>query len=65
VPEVLLSGDHARIARWRREQSLERTFHRRPDLLKTVELSPKDRQFLEKLTHQGENSEKENPFPEA
>lgn len=65
VPELLLSGDHARIARWRQEQSLERTFHRRPDLLKTVELSPKDRQFLEKLTHQGENSEKEDHFPDA
>jgi len=33
VPEVLLSGDHARIARWRREQSLERTRKRRPELL--------------------------------
>lgn len=35
VPEVLLSGDHARIERWRREQALERTRQRRPDLLKT------------------------------
>ena len=34
VPEVLLSGDHARIAEWRREQSLQRTRQRRPDLLK-------------------------------
>jgi len=33
VPEVLMSGDHARIAKWRREQSLERTRARRPDLL--------------------------------
>jgi tRNA (guanine37-N1)-methyltransferase len=36
VPEVLLSGDHARIAKWRKEQQLERTLLRRPDLLKTV-----------------------------
>lgn len=36
VPEVLLSGDHARIAKWRLEQQLERTALRRPDLLKTV-----------------------------
>ena len=34
VPEVLLSGDHAKIARWRREQALSRTRERRPDLLK-------------------------------
>ncbi len=36
VPEVLLSGDHAKIAAWRRQQSLERTQQRRPDLLKTT-----------------------------
>lgn len=42
VPEVLKSGDHARIARWKREQSLRRTAERRPDLLDNVELDPKD-----------------------
>jgi tRNA (guanine37-N1)-methyltransferase len=36
VPEVLLSGDHAKIAAWRREQALERTRDRRPDLLKSL-----------------------------
>ncbi len=46
VPEVLLSGDHARIARWRREQSLLRTLERRPDLLRKAELSAADRKFL-------------------
>ena len=46
VPEILLSGDHARIARWRREQALLRTWLRRPDLLDKANLSPKDRQFL-------------------
>jgi tRNA (guanine37-N1)-methyltransferase len=47
VPPVLLSGDHARIARWRREQSLLRTLARRPDLLDKAELSEEDRQFLQ------------------
>ena len=46
VPYVLLSGDHARIARWRREQSLLRTLERRPDLLQKAELSAADRKFL-------------------
>jgi tRNA (guanine37-N1)-methyltransferase len=46
VPEILLSGDHARIARWRREQALLRTWLRRPDLLDKADLFPKDRQFL-------------------
>ena len=46
VPEILLSGDHGRIARWRREQALLRTWLRRPDMLDKADLSPKDRQFL-------------------
>lgn len=46
VPEVLLSGNHAEIARWRRRQALERTFFRRPDLLETAPLSPEDRRIL-------------------
>lgn len=49
VPEVLVSGDHARVARWRREQSLLRTWQRRPDLLATAALSEEDRRYLEKL----------------
>lgn len=49
VPEVLLSGDHARIDRWRREQSLRRTWERRPDLLEQADLSPEDRAYLEFL----------------
>ncbi len=49
VPAVLLSGDHARIARWRREQSLLRTWQRRPDLLAKALLSPQDRAFLARL----------------
>ena len=49
VPDVLLSGDHARVARWRREQALLRTRQRRPDLLKTAQLSKQDLEFLERL----------------
>lgn len=46
VPEVLLSGDHAKIARWRREQSLLRTLQRRPDILEKAKLSKSDLKFL-------------------
>jgi tRNA (guanine37-N1)-methyltransferase len=49
VPEVLLSGNHAAIARWRREQALRRTFERRPDLLAQADLTPQDRAFLARL----------------
>jgi tRNA (guanine37-N1)-methyltransferase len=49
VPEVLLSGDHARIAAWRRRQALARTLQRRPDLLEHAELSPDDRRILAEL----------------
>lgn len=48
VPEVLLSGHHARINAWRRKQSLLRTAQRRPDLLRNVELSSEDLEFLRK-----------------
>jgi tRNA (guanine37-N1)-methyltransferase len=46
VPEVLTSGDHALIARWRREQALLRTWQRRPDLLANAPLTQDDRDFL-------------------
>lgn len=46
VPEILLSGDHQRIASWRRQQALLRTRQRRPDLLKEAKLSDSDRAFL-------------------
>ena len=47
VPEVLLSGNHAAIARWRRKQALGRTWDRRPDLVDEKSLSTEDRQLLE------------------
>jgi tRNA (guanine37-N1)-methyltransferase len=46
VPQVLLNGNHAEIERWRREQSLLRTWRHRPDLLERAELSQDDRLFL-------------------
>ncbi|HKJ89155.1 MAG TPA: tRNA (guanosine(37)-N1)-methyltransferase TrmD, partial [Gammaproteobacteria bacterium] len=46
VPEVLLSGDHARIARWRRKQALGRTWERRPDLLRERGVSAAERALL-------------------
>lgn len=49
VPDVLLSGNHAEIARWRREQALKRTFEQRPDLFKEATLSASDRTFLRSL----------------
>ena len=49
VPEVLTSGDHARIAIWRREESLRLTAHRRPDMLEQAELTSEDMEFLEGL----------------
>ncbi len=47
VPPVLLSGDHQRIARWRRQQALGRTWERRPDLLSAVNLSTEDQGLLQ------------------
>ena len=53
VPEVLLSGDHARIARWRRDQALERTATRRPDLLAALDPATLDRHDLAVLATLG------------
>lgn len=55
VPEVLLSGDHAKVETWRREQSLRRTLAKRPDMLANANLSEADRRFLEKILNQAKN----------
>ena len=57
VPDVLLSGNHAAIAKWRREQSILRTWQRRPDLLETAPLTEPDIKLIRKLN--GEISEEE------
>jgi tRNA (guanine37-N1)-methyltransferase len=54
VPEVLFSGHHERIRRWRRERQLEETARRRPDLLETAPLGDEDRGILARLAKPGE-----------
>jgi tRNA (guanine37-N1)-methyltransferase len=49
VPAILLSGDHGKIARWRRLMSLWRTWQRRPDLLETADLSPEEQKWLDAM----------------
>jgi tRNA (guanine37-N1)-methyltransferase len=48
VPQILLSGNHAQIARWRIEQSILRTFLRRPDIFEKADLSPEERKLIAK-----------------
>jgi tRNA (guanine37-N1)-methyltransferase len=50
VPEVLLSGNHAEIRRWRKRAAVTRTLERRPDLLEAAELDDEERQILKELT---------------
>ena len=50
VPEVLISGNHAQIAKWRREQTIRRTLERRPELLDKTNLCLKEKQLIEHLT---------------
>lgn len=54
VPEVLLSGNHAEIARWRKQQSLSRTLKQRPDLIETAPLSNEDRRLLQQIAAEKE-----------
>jgi tRNA (guanine37-N1)-methyltransferase len=54
VPEVLLSGDHGRIARWRRREALRRTLARRPDLLAAVPPSHEEREWMDEMARSGE-----------
>ena len=56
VPEVLSSGNHEQIRRWRREQALKKTLRNRPDLLRDAELSAEDRSFLRPGTRRGAQS---------
>lgn len=57
VPDVLLSGHHLRIEKWRRQQALRRTWERRPDLLKTAPLTEEDRAYLRELERQSRRDE--------
>lgn len=55
VPDVLLSGHHEKIRQWRRYESLRITYKRRPDLLKSIELSKEDIKMLNKIKNEGIN----------
>ena len=57
VPEVLSSGNHEQIRRWRRQQALRKTLRNRPDLLQTAALSAEDRSFLRSLELQGDSAQ--------
>lgn len=57
VPEVLLSGDHGKVERWRREEALRQTFLKRPDLIEEAELTEEERIFLEKLKERQETKD--------
>ncbi len=54
VPEVLLSGHHAAIRRWRKREAVRRTLERRPDLLQAADLDEEERELLRELTHERE-----------
>ncbi len=56
VPDILLSGDHAKIARWRRDRALELTYERRPELLEHIDMDKKDRVFMKALKEKREES---------
>ena len=68
VPEVLASGHHGEIARWRREQALYRTWQRRPDLLAKIALTPRERALVDEWQAQTATQEEgagkgdENPL---
>jgi len=63
VPEVLRTGNHAQIARWRRRESLRRTLERRPHLLETAHLTSEDLEFLRSLGYQPGIGDHQPTFP--
>lgn len=64
VPEVLLSGNHAQIARWRREQIIQRTLERRPELIAAARLDQEEKQLVEQFTALGKAKSSLNKEPE-
>ena len=50
VPEILQSGHHENINKWRKKQALKNTYYKRPELLKNVDLSEEDKKYLEELS---------------
>jgi tRNA (guanine37-N1)-methyltransferase len=64
VPEILLSGNHAQIARWRQEQIIRRTLERRPDLIDTTKLGQEEKQLVEQFTALSKAKSSLNKEPE-
>ena len=64
VPDILLSGHHANIEKYRRQQSLERTYLRRPDMLSKAQLDKKDIEFLRALKAKNKKEQKEESTAE-
>jgi tRNA (guanine37-N1)-methyltransferase len=54
VPDVLISGDHAAVRKWRRGMAIKKTMERRPDLLAKAQLDDADREIIESLKQQGD-----------
>ena len=52
VPDIIISGDHAKVDEYRRQESLKRTYERRPDMLKEADLSEKDLEFIKTLDNE-------------
>lgn len=65
IPEVLTSGNHQAVEKWRRQQSLRRTWQRRPDLLQTAPLTDKDRWFLAELAEEDVEHHQANEPPDV
>ena len=61
IPEILLSGHHANIKKWRRRESLKRTLIKRPDLLKNAELDSKDKIMLSEIEKEINPNNEQNP----
>jgi tRNA (guanine37-N1)-methyltransferase len=59
VPDILLSGNHAQIAKWRREQIIKRTLEHRPELLDKADLGQDDKKLVERMTHSGHKINKD------
>ena len=59
VPEILRSGNHAHVDQWRREQSLKRTWERRPELLQNANLTEADWEFIHALQAQKDTKKKQ------
>jgi tRNA (guanine37-N1)-methyltransferase len=59
VPQALLSGNHAKVAKWRREQAILRTMKRRAELLEKAALSPQEKQLIERMKQNSSHEKKE------